>query len=657
MGKDGNENMSSDKIKRLVMVILGLSVIALVIAVTIGVISIMMLIIAIIIGSLLFLHFRKSWSNEVCNYSSSDQSTSHSYRIFLVSGIAYFLLSSSALWAIISMHEKSIIYYVLIALSTFFLTIQIIIVDSKRKSTFIFIEIILLAVNIYASTQFIFPLGIGGSDAPTHFYSLVVPIIENGHIQEGGVDAFLYNKFPAHHILVASVSEALSTDPLQTYFNMGYLIMILPLVLVYSIGRSLYNNMAGLFAALLLSTASYYIYWTTHAAAFTYAIPLMAILILSILRIVDKRNPSFFVISIIIIITLVFTHHYTSFISVMIILGVTILCITQNRKDIIIRLRGFIIIFIAILITQWLYYSDFIRNAAILSEEWYDSLSSGSFIASPGAYDVISFEMIIINTIGDALLMIFGVLGFYYLCESRKYDPKLTMILNMTVVLILLTAMGVLTNLIYLLPNRIYIFLLVISVATLIGIAFYKITANRSCLFKSGWKDIVRKSRIMIVALIVATIVFMSITSSIAGFETSPFIGEQPYIKLFDTNHEEISVKWLRDVSVSHQILIIPRSLSAFSAHHLLETASLLNQTIKKLPLTSDGRLDKDILSGSSLIMYSDFDATIGFQMGLTGKGKLGTGILTKLDSSIYLELSQNNLIYDEGAVKIFINL
>ncbi len=575
-------------------------------------------------------------------------------RLKMLTSSLFFLFSAFSLWVAVSQqYQKPVTYYALVAASGAALTVQIGLVDRRGEVMATLGQILFMAMNLFGSNLLIFPLGIGGADSAYHITLLVDPIIRIGHIPENIPFGLVYGSFPTHHILVATTSQVIMSDSASTYYAMGVLAMLLPVLVVFVVCRSLFNEKVGLLAALLLSGSSYYIFWASHAAALSFAIPLISTLVFVSLAMVDRPGFGFIVVAVILMGSLVFTHPYSSIIFASIILG---LLVAQKTVAGIHRassggVRGIALIFIIVLSAHWIYYSSLLGGAVELAKVYYSILTSKLFLPPPTVYDSLPLSTIFVNTLGDSILISLAVIGSLAVI-SRGLSPRLMIVLGPAMVLISLSIVGVLTNLIYLLPNRIYVFLQFLGLVPLAAIGLIRLIRRYPAVRLDGWRD---WSVLGVTAVLVGSFVFTSSTSTIAGFETSPFVGDEPYGKLYSTEYERQSVKWMCRFSIEPVSAGVSRSLAPIEGLKLEACFAEESSSINGLSITPDDSIDIQDLPSGSFVLFSHFDFYPGFLSGVAERGKYGQGVFKKLDDKESVRLSILDRLYDNGLLEVFI--
>jgi|GEM_PF-3332599 len=581
-------------------------------------------------------------------------------RLFV--SMLFFLFTGFSLLVLVpDSYGRSVLYNVLVAASAAMIAVRIGLIADFRNVPSTLAHILVLAANLFGSNQLVFPFGIGGSDAPTHIDVLVKPILATGHVP-GTVPCgfgFDYEAFPAHHLLAVAGTLLGGMDPARSYYAMALPGAITCVVVVFLLVRRVSTARAGLFAALVLSGSSYFVYWASHAAPLSHAAVPIGFLLYGALRMSRGLDPRFVILSVPFSISLVFTHPYSSTLFIAVLIGLIVARVSVGGpRRIPWGALATLVVFLTVLLLHWIYYSCQLSEAGRLAAQYVRIITSEPELSPPAVYDRLPLSDILINTLGDSILVSLGVLGLLKVL-SREGATRKAFLLGPALTLVSLAIIGLLSNLAYLLPNRMYVILQFVGLAPLAGYAL----GSRGKPPPGGSSPPQRRSRLppvsrrvtaVAVALVVAFFVFMSTASNIAGFETSAFTGNRPYVKLYVTTSEAQSVQWLCRYVAGPDTVRISLSVSAFIVHELQACLKLHNGTTNELLVTEDGRIDVNRTAPGSMILFSRFDFQPGFQSAITGAGKHGQGVFQRLNASVLPQLGDFNKVYDNGPLEVF---
>lgn len=561
--------------------------------------------------------------------------------------ISYFILTSLMFLSLMQgTYTKTTLFYFLLSLCVGLLGLEIAIL--RTNSLFILSKIYILCLSLFLSNQIIYPLGIGGADSPTHF-STIKGILDTGFIMPD----YVYSFIPNHHLLIAVTSIISSLDFRELYYLVSPFSMSIYILILYFIGALFVSRMFGLICALIYLICDYILYWSSHAAQLAYYIPLMCLLYgILLIRKAQRRNFGYSLLSIILIISLIFTHHYSSVILTLLLFSFVFMDIIEramqeaNTKKIKIK-NDYIILFIFLLVAlfaHWIFYSSLINTFSSNLSQYISAIISLSnndptSISSSTRYDKLPIYQIFLNTIGAGLLIMLASYGFFNVRDSYIQG----MARFWMIVTSMLIGIGILIELKYLLPNRIYVFLQLFSIIFLAGDTLTMLVKKREM-----------RSLLVYLSLLML-ITFFSSASTISGFETSIFVGDQPYVKLFETPQELDAEVWEEYYSPSDLTMYVSGSIYPSSPYSAYSKVS--SHQIRRIPLSnSKNIINLSEVNNKSLILFSNYDIDIGFPTA-GGTGALGSSSLLKLNTSqiknfdCFLNLGS---VYNNGIMRIY---
>jgi len=548
------------------------------------------------------------------------------------------LLSLSLLWGI---NTKTTLFYVIIALCVFLLGLEI--MYFPKKSRFILIKIYILCLIVFLSNQIVFPLGIGGADSYKHL-TTIEGILEFGRI----LPEYVYSFNPTHHLLI-SISEILSDVNYRTlYYVTGSFLMSLNTLIVYLIGRVYISERTGLISALIYPFNDYILFWSSHSAQLTYLIPLMCFLYWAFFN-RTKNLIGYNLIALILIISVIFCHHYSSIILIFLLLAFYINDIFLSKRY---RLTGnnYTILFSFLLVSlfaHWIFYSDLIYKFSMITDKYLDTLiglatSDYSYVTQSSYYDNLSLTFIFQNTIGTCLLLMLSSYGLFNLFnKNNRLKYLLTIWMLITASLIVL---GIFFHFPWLLPNRIYVFLQLFCLTFLASHAL-----NQLC-NRANWALII----LFLVMLSLAA--FFSAASTIAGFETSLFKWDEPYIKLYEEPQELSAEGWTEYYIPSNIIMYPSKSIYPPNLYSAWFKKSI--HYVEGLPIYNDNyTINISAIHYQSFILFSNNDMHIGIPYYKKISSWGGSGAGSKLSKDSYTRFCDSkkfNLIYDNKLIAVF---
>lgn len=577
-------------------------------------------------------------------------------RLLHLSTIFFFLLTAGSLLAAVETpYAKPALYYILAAASAAALTSRILLLPGSREVPFTLVMVAVLTLNLFGSSQLAFPLGLGGADSRAHIDALVAPIAATGGLPQGacGGSALIYFYFPASQVYVASSAVLMSTSPINTYYVMGFLGMAFSVVILFSLARPLIGTRRAFLATVFLAGSSYYVFWASHASATTFAIPLIAAFVLVLRELHDRKNRQMIAAAAILSLALVLTHPYSSVIFGLILVGILAGQVYARRSADawVWGVRVSAAIFLGTLVVDWVEFSCLTSTLMRFVQDYIGTIFGPRLVSAPGTYDTLPLRILFVNTIADSMLLAMSVLGFLLL-YARGISQRLMLIAGSGIVLLAVTMVGLLTNLIYLLPARVYSYLQFIALAPLaaVGISILHRGSGRS----RGPEG--NPLRILLILGIVAVFVFGSTASTIAGFETSPLTGGRPFVKVYNTEYEAASADWLCAYLRGTPTLQIARSMAGLPSDQVDRCAKGTGGQLGNLPVTAEGTINMTSIKPGAYVWYSGFDVSTIFQYKLVTVGRYGGATYVRLTPTASDSLQGFDRIYDNGQIQVFWN-
>ena len=591
--------------------------------------------IAAIIGLIIFIILSKYFNNNRLSELESDLLNQKPSFFIIISSIFFFISYSLSLLTLPDgFYSKTILYYLFVSICAGSIATEIIFVESKYIWKVNLFKSVLLFLNLSLSNQLVYPLGIGNPDNFYHVFNIVVPIIEQGRIPLG----YTYTNFPIHHLLTSIVTLITSFSPSVTYNYLGSTVMSLGPMFAFLVGRKILDRRVGLLSALVYCCSDYLIYWGSHPVQLSFIYPMILLIFMIILYILKDRNSKFILLYLIMCINIVFLHHYSAMMLFFIMIPIMFIEFIKKtkQKKYITKSFSLSVIFIIMLLCQWIYYSNlfggFIHIIVMYKNAFAFDISSN--VVSQTYYDTMPIKTLFLNEIGSCILIAFSVIGFFYLLRNRFLFGYI--IVALFVLLVGLIGIGAVINVYFLLPNRIYAFLQELSMVYLMSICIVWILNNKNSL--KIW-----------VVLLITILLFFSASSTIAGFETSPLVGDQAYWKIYETPFERNSLKWINESSSEKSSIFFNPSF-----------VSSLQNKYEIWPIKeTNGRIsvDLDNITVHSYILFSNFDMNPGFRYGRISNYHMGYSSWIKMKPDVKDELNRNIQIlriYDNGMLSAY---
>jgi hypothetical protein len=149
---------------------------------------------------------------------------------------------------------------------------------------------------------------------------------------------------------------------------------------------------------------------------------------------------------------------------------------------------------------------------------------------------------------------------------------------------------------------------------------------------------------------------FFSAASNVAGFETSLFIGDTPYIKLYEVPQELSAEGWTEYYIPSNIIMYPSKSIYPPNLYTAWFKKSI--HPVEGIPIYSDNyTINISAIRNQSFILFSNNDIHIGipYSNKKISWGGSGAGVKLSKDSYIKLNYSKKfNSIYNNKLIAVF---
>jgi len=469
-----------------------------------------------------------------------------------------FLLSSAvALFSLSgAYYTKPLLYYVAVAVAAGFLGLRIILTDAHRTNG---VLAVLYGLNTFVTNQLAFPLGLNGPDIGDHL-GLARTIVETAHIVGGG----LYNGFPAQHLIAASTAVASGTPVTGAYRLVGIFGMVLTIPVTYLIAWQYGSRRFAVLGMLVVGSMEYVVYRAGHPSKLAYVLPLLVFTFATVAYLSSKRSAGMTALFALFSTALVFTHAHTAFVT-LVFLGTVgighrlldridqslpgwslfarvgpddLTLVDSGLSD---RTHMLALLFAIAFVTQFLYFAGFFGQFVSIAAQYVDVLfqtGGPDSVKETPRFSTIPFDAILLNTIGSGLLTALAVLGALHQFERRV---RFTAVLfGWMVVAAVLMVGGVLFDVPFALPNRVYV------ITELTGAGLFAAAGIVYLVRQSESRRFGRALVVFVVAVIVAFTLF-STASTIAGIETSPFNEDVPHRTWYGMVEEDAAASFAAD--------------------------------------------------------------------------------------------------------------
>lgn len=493
---------------------------------------------------------------------------------------------------------KPVEYYVITAITSGLLcgSIFIKVKLEKRAYSFEIFQIFLLATITYFSTQLVvYPYsGIGSIDTINNIFRVskdisIIRLINEGHIPPG----IRYSYFPGHYLIAYITPLVGNFNPELMYYYLGGFIGTLVIPSTYIIGKRVIRKAQFAIMIPLITTIGldYYNYWISHPHQFTYAFPLAVFSFVALVLYMLTADLKHAMVMMVIYTMLVISHDHTT---VLFTFGIILVYVVINLFEILypnkhlkFHFSFFILVsMISIMFAQFIHRSQDIAVFTQASKEYIENIFS-SELSNPGIYSKTSWGHIFVNTLSSTILLTLATPGIIHTFKDMLNAQKKTgNLISQTVKLNLwifvffgmyyftLIVAGILLKSHYLMPQRVYVLLQVFSLAYLSGYTL-------RLLLNSGK----RVTSVMLILLVF--LAFFSQTTIIAGFESSLFLSDTPFIKTYYTPQEITSGVWISSKLKSNSTVYASPTLRSQSL--LIKTNSqkfLKSANLENIPVS-----------------------------------------------------------------------
>ncbi len=461
--------------------------------------------IALILASVGYLLIRKRIPSNLKMATSTSLPGKPS--ISLILNILFLIAFSYTLIAVVTSQAYSMpmSYFISTVVMCLVIALDIFLMPNENTThtKVILLKIIVLSLLLIWIPYYKFP-NIGTD--PWYHMSFIGDMLRESRIPLIGHE--FYQNYPAMHLIVGEVQEitGLGTQNLMMVIgSMG----VISLLFLFCLGKILFNEKAGLLAALFLGFSNDFIFWGYYVIPMTLGLSLtMALIYLVIKRATVPRKLPFTVLFLLLMVVLIYTHTIAALVFFTIIasmyLGQLLIRLRSGG-----RLRALLsletpLLFGVAMIFYWLYISGFLLETIVPNIK-----RAFSFLPSEFEYPILPSDITlsVLNNIGLFFLIGLGAMAILYCWDHRK-DYRISLILvsaglGTTIVLYAAFFSGQAS---IILPERWEVFIFVLLSA---------FTAWGVLLIYYSFRD--RLLKLLSVSLIVLILSFAMIATSLSG--------------------------------------------------------------------------------------------------------------------------------------------
>lgn len=552
-------------------------------------------------------------------------------RVYLILFFISFTLSIAYLRFFELPYSKSLWYYFVIGICATVLFIISLSVENNSFKKLLPYLTFLFILNILLSNFIVFPNGVYSS-GDTHYqiYEIVLPIVENGYVPSG----LAYSFFPLHQILIASLSKITGMEVVFLYMSVPSLLYAVSALFIYSAINNAGASRFGIASMLLFITAPTIFYHGTHAYQFSYALPLGILLLYIIMKLtmpIDGSNnwglldnrASWALMQIVAIGTIIWTHQFTStaIFALIIIIWITNLIILKSNSD----HRSFysiVILYIVILLAHWMYVSSLFSSLVRMFDLYFSSLFTiENYQAAASNVDstsiLRSLWLIFLDTSGRGIIMMLGSMG----CLYGIWKKNVYVFVWLTIGLSIWALIS---------------FGSFIKMPLLLGSRWLSFLDSMSVIFLATFGIMLLIERFGIKGMIFCSLIFfllpvLSLGSTASGSETSLFIGDQPYIKFYDTDSDLQYRGWIKNM--------VPENSSILVSEHGVPKRLDNKRVYNQLPINDQDCVADDTLKLGEYLVLNKHDC-LGLRVRGISEDEQVELVRTKKISTIEAQIS-----------------
>jgi hypothetical protein len=445
-----------------------------------------------------------------------------------------------------TLYTKPLIYFILTSIAIVIIGTEICFIKlSNNYSNIILIQIIGIG-SVIRFSDFILHPYVYSADAYAH-YSNAMMLVKTGFLSI----KFGYYYFYPLYTIFNGISAMLANLG-ATYFMLPVTIpIIISIIIVYLIGRSLFNDQIGLLSALFLIFGNFYFPSPSYQPTF-FGIYFLLLAIYSVLNINSHNNKLWWVIFWLSALSVLLTHPVNTFV-LLIFLGINFVLkaikINEEMRMQSVPFLSYVIMYISYLIyVSCLLIAPIIRG--IFIHEYVPALTTN--IPKTETLNSIYVVELFINYLGSCSKLF--LLAPAFLLIIRRYTSERLLISISLIVLYLIPLFEVIRGSFNLQSTRMLLYSDLI-VVFILGFSFYEFMISIN--FK--------RSRLIFVLLCLSIMSFFSLSSYLFGDENEIFSKEIPIQPLFTTDSTIASCDYLLRIPSDSNVSIDYGTLSYIS--------------------------------------------------------------------------------------------
>lgn len=543
--------------------------------------------------------------------------------------ILFFLtytLSILHLQIIDDMYHKSLGYYFLIGICSF-LIFFISIYDEKNVfGNLLPILVFFLSINIFFSNFIVFSEGTYAS-GDTHYqiYNIVLPIIGDGTIP---VDES-YSFFPLHQIYIASLSLLSGLNAIFLYKIATSFLYAFSSFFIYLLGKYFIGPKFGIICMLIYIISPEIVYHATHAYQFSYALIIGIILLYIVLLTIPKdfkriefqnnnNKVSWTILRILLIISIVWMHQFTSAVIFGVILLFALFSILFRESNLNSKglFSGFLLLFLVSMFAHWIFVSLKFSSLIRIANIYYTSFFSvenyqASSVYVPSIIQPLMIQFLDIS--GKGIIIMFASLGSLYGMSKKNSYVYFWSFLGFFI--FSLVSIGSFIRTPILLGGRLMAFFWAFSIVYLAALGIMILVE------KLGTKGIA----LCCILLFIAPVLTLGSVSS--GTESSFFKNFYPSDRLYDTEIDLSYYSWIQKMVPEGSFIMVSKSW----VPQYYDNMRIYDQ----LPINNQNSIDLRIITYGDYLVLNDNDCEGIRVRGISESEWIQSTVITKNQSLV----------------------
>lgn len=371
------------------------------------------IVVPLLITSYILFNEKKIYIDTIYTEYISNCIKTRNIKLVLITFNVLYLVS---ILILIISKTRPIIYFILIVSLISIILIEIVSLDTSKKSTtfIVIIQNTLVSLNIIWGVTLKYPLYFAGADTVTHM-TYIESIINQSHLTNE-MGPYLY--YPLYHLLHAMSIKLLGVPSYQSLFLISGIVFQIGIIFSYIIIKLITkDNEISLLSSLLAMSSQEYIYYGNYVVTRIVAGIIFSILIYIVLK--KDKDIRYRYLYLFITLVLVLYHHVTLIFVLLILFAMYFLEVISNKinKSKLLLSNDLLIPLVIFLFYSFYIAISFTESALIMTFK--SALVSEIILGVPSSTNVRVFLMEHLN---QSIFLLFYSLGFLYILRN-SFQP------------------------------------------------------------------------------------------------------------------------------------------------------------------------------------------------------------------------------------------